>query len=252
MSGEEFIDHASTYEAMRAILREIGVIAKSRRTSGSGDFAFAFRGIEELLEVANPLCKKHGMLTPPVTVGQPIIDTYQGKNATMRRTLVSVEIHFRATADPTDIIVGGPFWGEASDSSDKGATKAASVAWREIMFKTFNVPTRGEDYDTEAGDQDEKKALSEAELQEQGRQRAEADASERGWNSLEDLEEAWATVKAACAGKTPAAEWARAYAKGKTASKITPGFVQELDEVLSHAKQDGDWKANYEPPEVGA
>lgn len=241
--SEEAIKHDSTLSAMKAVLREIGVITKSRQTSGSGDFRFAFRGIEELLEVVNPLCKKHGLLTPPAMVGDPIVGEYSTKNSTMHWVMVPTAIHFQAHEG--DIIVGGPFLGEAADSGDKAATKAQSVAWREIMFKTFNVPTRGEDYDTE-GDE-EAKAAGRAEPEE-----PEIDVTALGWDDLADFEKGWGDLKEMCAAPGESGEWAKAWVKGHGVTKgnVKAGFVAEMFVTMAGAKKDGDWKANFTPPEI--
>jgi hypothetical protein len=252
---EQEVQHESTYDAMAAVLREVGVIAKSRTTDSQNEnFKFAFRGIEELLEVVNPLCKKHGLLTPPVMVGDPIVGEYQTRNSTMHWVMVPTAIAFQATADKDDVIMAGPFLGEAGDAGDKAATKAQSVAWREIMFKTFNVPTRGDDYDTEQGDQEDKAAISQAEKEAAALAYANAKAQERGWAGLDELDEAWEDLKGFGEGGSESAQWARTWASAHKTRKgtLTAAFFQEMEATLANAKQDGNWKANYTPPEVEA
>lgn len=250
----EYIEHATTYEAMRAVKREIGVIGKTRtagENSSNTDFKYAFRGYEELLEVASPLFEKHGLLTIPVMVGAPEMAEYQtGRSgATMHWARVPMAVHFRATADPEDVIVGGPFWGEAADSGDKAASKAQTVAYREIMFKTFSVPTRGGEYDTEP-DSEDKAAASQADREAAAAAERLEEIVARGWESEDELDQAFESMKGWCTGTSESAEWARAWAKGRTKGKITPSFVAEMEVTLTEgAKKDGDWKANYTPPD---
>lgn len=252
MSDEQTIQHESTYAAMQAVLREIGVISKSRTTESSNEnFKYAFRGIEELLEVVNPLCKKHGLLTPPVMEGTPIVGEYAARNSTMHWVLVPTSIHFRATDDPADVIVAGPFLGEAADSGDKAATKAQSVAWREIMFKTFNVPTRGEDYDTESGDQEDRRSATASEKSAAAEAAAAAAVFELGWADVAERDDHWEDVKAMCKGTDASSDWARSWCSAKKIRKgsLTPNQVHEMEVVMANAKQDGDWKSNYTPPD---
>ena len=146
---DEAIVHATTDEAMLAVMREIEVIAKTRRSEAGGNYMF--RGIEELLEAIAPACRRHGLLTP-TSVGAPIISTYQagsGGRTTMNHVILPVTVHFRTPGG--DVVESGGL-GEAADSGDKAVSKAYSVGYREIMFKTFVIPTRGDDYDTERDD----------------------------------------------------------------------------------------------------
>ncbi len=244
---DEVTVHDTTEEAMLAVMREIEVIAKSRQTEGAGKYMF--RGIEELLEAIAPACRRHGLLTP-TSIGTPIISSYQagsGGKTTMNHVILPVTVHFRTPGG--DVVESGGL-GEAADSGDKAVSKAYSVGYREIMFKTFVIPTRGDDYDTERTDATRAPKLTEAEQAAAAAEQAEGSAVRLGWKSAEEHEQAWAQFKADCAGKTDFGAWVRdfASARGVRKSTLTADMVASIEEVHANAKADGSWKAGVEPP----
>lgn len=243
---DEAIVHATTDEAMLAVMREIEVIAKTRRSEAGGNYMF--RGIEELLEAIAPACRRHGLLTP-TSVGAPIISTYQagsGGRTTMNHVILPVTVHFRTPGG--DVVESGGL-GEAADSGDKAVSKAYSVGYREIMFKTFVIPTRGDDYDTERDDATRAPKMTEAEQAAAAAEQAESVAISLGWKSAAEHEAMWAQFKADCAGRTPFAEWVRALATGRGVKKSTlsADLIAEIEEVHSHVTDDGSWAEGYEP-----
>lgn len=246
---DEAIVHATTDEAMLAVMREIEVIAKTRRSEASGNYMF--RGIEELLEAIAPACRRHGLLTP-TSVGAPIISTYQAGSSgrtTMNHVILPVTVHFRT---PGGEVVESGGLGEAADSGDKAVSKAYSVGYREIMFKTFVIPTRGDDYDTERGDATRAPKMTEAEQAAAAAEQAESVAVSLGWKDVEAHDGAWGIFKADCAGKAPFNEWMRdlAKARGVKKSTLSTGLIAEIEEVHSHVTDSGSWVEGYEPPPV--
>jgi ERF superfamily len=232
----ETIAHETTYDAMLAVMREVGFITKDRKYEGQG--GYKFRGIEELLTAVGPAFRRHGVIPVTRVVGEPVLNTYvTGKNQTeMHRALVHVEVEFCAQG-PGTFTAGA--WGEAADAGDKAVAKAYSVAWREIMFKTFAVPTSGDDYDPErAGDSVNAGPAW--------------DGSEQGWTSLEDLEKAWATMrdttKALPEGVASdnLAKWAKAqkFTKGTFTAAQYGEWSQRMEGVNAET---GDYAEGYEP-----
>lgn len=245
-TGEATV-HATTDEAMLAVMREIEMIAKTRRSEAGGNYMF--RGIEELLEAIAPACRRHGLLTP-TWVGEPIVSTYQagsGGRTTMNHVIVPVAVRFRT---PGGDVIESSALGEAADSGDKAVSKAYSVGYREIMFKTFVIPTRGDDYDTERTDATRAPKMTEAEQAAAAAEQAEGVAVGLGWKDAAEHEEAWVQFKAACAGKTDFGAWKRAFASagGVKKSTLTADMVATIEEVGTNTKADGSWKAGYEPP----
>lgn len=253
--SDDYVEHATTYEAVRAVKREVGVIAKSRSTdSSSEDFRYQFRGVEELLEVLGPLCEKHGVITTPVLAGEvdsTQYDTRRGGH--MHRVMATYEVWAYATPDLEDRMLLGRWRGEAADSGDKASTKAGSVAYREIMFKAFSIPTRGSQDDPEGdGDQEEKRAASAADRAEQQKAAQLAGAQARGWANLDDLDEGWEALKGYCAAKGESGEWCRAWVSSQQIKRgnLTPMMLAEIETTMAGAKQNGDWKAGHEPPAI--
>ena len=245
---EQTTAHATTEEAMLAVMREIEVIAKSRQSEGAGKYMF--RGIEELLEAIAPACRRHGLLTP-TSIGAPIISSYQagsGGKTTMNHVILPVTVHFRTPGG--DVVESGGL-GEAADSGDKAVSKAYSVGYREIMFKTFVIPTRGDDYDTERTDATRAPKMTEAEQAAAAAEQAESVAVGLGWKDAEEHEAAWARFKQDCADRTPFAEWVRALASERRVKKSTlsAAIIAEIEEVHSHS-HGGAWVEGYEPPAV--
>lgn len=249
IEASDTIQHPTTYAAMVAVMRDIGVIAKSRRTEAQGKYNF--RGIEELLEALGPVARRHGLITTPRHAGPPIIDHYPTSGGgSMNWVILPMAVEFRATDDEADVIVAEGY-GEAADSGDKGVAKAFSVGYREIMFKEFVIPTRGEDYDTEQSTGNINR-ISDEEVARQQAEAALAKVEAMGWTSIEDWESAWEEFKAACKVQAPSGEWMRSFSNSRSVSKakLTAAIWHEVSEVLSNAKADGGWKANYEPPAV--
>lgn len=244
---EDIIVHATTAEAMLAVMREIEMIAKTRRSEAGGNYMF--RGIEELLEAIAPACRRHGLLTP-TSIGAPIISSYQagsGGRTTMNHVILPVTVHFRT---PGGEVVESGGLGEAADSGDKAVSKAYSVGYREIMFKTFVIPTRGDDYDTERTDATRAPKMTEAETAAAAAEQAESVAIVLGWKSAAEHEAMWAQFKSDCAGRTPFAEWVRALTTGRGVKKSTlsADLIAEIEEVHANVTADGSWSEGYEPP----
>lgn len=237
--------HASTYEAMVAVMRDIDAIAKTRVYEGQG--GYKFRGIEELLDALAPTCRRNGLLTVPSS-GTAVMGTYPTRSGgQMNHCLLPVTVTFRATPDPDDVIVASGM-GEASDAGDKAASKAYSVGYREIMFKTFVVPVRGGEYDTEQTG-DAVNRASEVDIAVQREAQALAHAQRDGWTDPDERDAAWEDFKDLCKSEGQSGEWIRQRVKdrGLKKSMLTAGEFHLIEEVMSHAKKDGDWTANYSP-----
>lgn len=245
---EVYIDHPTTLDAMKAVMREIGVIAKTRRSEAGGNYMF--RGIEELLEALAPVARRHGLLST-THVGTPIISTYQagsGGRTTMNHVILPVEVHFAGGTDGSVIVSDG--LGEAADSGDKAVSKAYSVGYREIMFKTFVVPTRGDDYDTEREDATRASA---AEMAEQAEAAELARLESLGWSGPDERDAAWNDLKEWVKGDDPASEWARAWVKARKITKrvLSASQYQDLAEAMAHADAStGEWADGYDAPDI--
>lgn len=239
---ESIVTHESTYEAMVAVMREIDAIAKSRQADSSMG-GYSFRGYEDALEALAPACRKHGLLAP-IKTGEAVQREYVTKGGSvMHWWSLPVEVHF--CGGPDDYIVAGTE-GEAADTGDKAVSKAVSVAYREIMFKTFVIPVLGMNYDTEGGDED--KAAG------RPNERTDEEVQALGWSNVEEAEDGWLSMKTLCQSAGESGEWARAWAKatGIKRSTFSAGQLSEMEVTMANAKKDGDWKANYTPPEIPA
>jgi hypothetical protein len=130
------------YAAMAKVMGEIGAVAKDRKNPQQG---YAFRGIDDLYNAAQPAMVKHGVFCAP-TVTERIREERQGKSGgTLFYTTLTVRHRFYASDGSfVDVVTVG----EAMDSGDKSTNKAMSAAMKYALIEVFAVPTE-EDNDTE-------------------------------------------------------------------------------------------------------
>lgn len=121
-------------EAMSGIFSDIRAIEKSKTNKF---FNFKFRGIDDVYATFHPIFAEHHVfllieLLEHITEDRP---TREGKTL---HHIVKVRFTFRSGIDGSE--VSSVTIGESSDTGDKGATKAMSIALKYLMFQTFLVP----------------------------------------------------------------------------------------------------------------
>ena len=127
---------AQIHEAIHAILSEIPVIGKERRNQSQN---FQYRGIDDVMNVMNPLLCKHGVFCVP-----EVIDRIREERATKSgggilayTTLIVKYTFYAKDGSSISAIVAG----EGMDSGDKSTNKALAVAMKYAMFQVFCIPT---------------------------------------------------------------------------------------------------------------
>ena len=123
------------YEAIPAIMDEIGHIGKEKRNQQQG---FMFRGIDQVMNTMKPLLAKHGVfVVPEVTDRQREERTTKG-GSNLIYSILTVRYHFCAS-DGSEVVATTV--GEGMDSADKASNKAMAVAFKYACFQVFCIPT---------------------------------------------------------------------------------------------------------------
>src|SRR3990167_4569554 len=128
------------FEAINKIMVELEPVAKSRKNESQG---YMFRGVDDVMNALYPLLTKHGVFPSIVDTQDIRSDEVVSKGGNKGYHYVRrYTIRFYAT-DGSFIDVKSD--GEAIDYGDKASNKAASVAYREALLKTFVVPFENND-----------------------------------------------------------------------------------------------------------
>jgi hypothetical protein len=120
-----------------------GGISKDRKNQAQG---YAFRGIEDFLNVLAPKLPKHGIVIIPRMIHRELFERVTAKGTTMYHALAEYEFDFISTLDGSKV-TAGPIVGEAMDSGDKANNKTLSMAYKYAVMMTFCIPTAVDDAD---------------------------------------------------------------------------------------------------------
>jgi hypothetical protein len=131
------------YTQLNKVMKDIGAIPKTRNnTQGSG---YKFRGIDDIMEAAQPLFVQHGIVAVPKVTHQTREERATKAGGSINYTILTVDYTFYA--DDGSAIVATTV-GEAMDTSDKSSNKAMSAAYKYALIQVLCIPTEG-DNDTE-------------------------------------------------------------------------------------------------------
>jgi hypothetical protein len=149
-------------QAMSAIMKEVGAIAKKDKNTSQG---FNFRGIDSVVNAVSPALQKHGVIVVPSVEDYEYHSVEIGKNRTVMGH-VKVKVTYTFIGAGGDAIKATVV-GEAMDSGDKATAKAMSVAFRTALLQTLSLPTDEPDPDSQSYERSEKvvvdtKALAKA------------------------------------------------------------------------------------------
>jgi hypothetical protein len=130
-------------QAMNAIMKEVGAIAKKDKNTSQG---FNFRGIDSVVNAVSPALQKHGVIVVPTVEEYEYATVEIGRNRTaMGHVKVKVTYTFiGASGDSIKATVVG----EAMDAGDKATAKAMSVAFRTALLQALALPTDEADPDS--------------------------------------------------------------------------------------------------------
>jgi hypothetical protein len=130
-------------QAMSAIMKEVGAIAKKDKNQAQG---FNFRGIDSVVNAVSPALQKYGVIVVPSVEDYEYATVEIGRNRTaMGHVKVKVTYTFiGANGDSIKATVVG----EAMDAGDKATAKAMSVAFRTALLQALSLPTDETDPDS--------------------------------------------------------------------------------------------------------
>ena len=123
------------YEAIPAIMDEIGHIGKEKRNQQQG---FMFRGIDQVMNTMKPLLAKHGVFVVPEVMDRQREERTTKSGSNLIYSILTVRYHFCASdgSEVTATTVG-----EGMDSADKASNKAMAIAFKYACFQVFCIPT---------------------------------------------------------------------------------------------------------------
>ena len=140
--------------ALAAVQAELGGIQKltpeQRRKQGAagGDergVTYAYRGIDQIAAAAQPLFGKHGVVIVPSRIDSQVVEvTLNGRPWSDRTVLVHWTIY--GPGGVTDMITAQTE-GIGRDNSDKGANKALTGAYKNLLTRLLTVGDPADDTD---------------------------------------------------------------------------------------------------------
>lgn len=133
----------NVYQAISAVSGALGArgIAKTKKLGSQ--VAYAFRGIDEVMNELSPLLVEHGLVVLPRAISRACVERQTKAGGALFYVTVEVEFDFVSVTDGTTHTAR--MFGEAMDTSDKATNKAMSAAYKYAAFQTFCIPTEGAD-----------------------------------------------------------------------------------------------------------
>ncbi len=143
-------DQPVTYEipvdvhtALLGMMQDVRAIGKDGLYE-QGSTRYKFRGVDAVVNAVGPVARKHGVVPRIVNIDREYIqgETKAGGKMQECRVLVTWEL-----CGPGGDCLTVMSAGEAMDTSDKGTSKALSVARRNMWLDTLLIPTQDKDPD---------------------------------------------------------------------------------------------------------
>lgn len=129
-------DTQKIYPAMVGIFGDCQAIEKGQRNKTQG---FSFRGIDDVYQALHGVFAKNGVFVLPYVMEHTVAQRETKSGGVMHHHLLKIRFAFVASDGSQCEAVS---LGEAMDSGDKGATKAASIALKYALFQIFLIPVR--------------------------------------------------------------------------------------------------------------
>lgn len=130
-------------EAWRRVLRDMPAVQKAER----GQLSYSFRSIEQFTAHASVLCARHGCIVIPLGVKMEYVETGRTeKGAITIEARGKFNWRIYGPGGREDYIEATTF-GQGRDSSDKGANKAATAAFKYLLMPALMISDAKEDPD---------------------------------------------------------------------------------------------------------
>lgn len=143
------IDHKNIYEAIHAVMQEVGYVQKEKKPG----LNYTYAGEAALIAALRPAMVEHGIIVFVKEVRNKTWNVYQtSKGNTMMDTGLELVVTFHHVPSGTEISVMAP--GEGADTGDKSGNKASTGAYKYALRQTFMIET-GDDPDKYPSDEQE-------------------------------------------------------------------------------------------------
>jgi hypothetical protein len=123
------------YKQMVAIMSGLGAIGKGSKNAQQN---YSFRGIDDIINEANPVFKEHGVFVLP-----EVLETIRETHTNAKGTLLFYTLHrirYTFMADDGSSVTA-TVSGEGMDSGDKSSNKAMSAAFKYALTQSYLIPT---------------------------------------------------------------------------------------------------------------
>lgn len=148
----EYTDPIATVEqvpvavAFARVMADVQSIGKKDRRDDSGG-RYQFRGVDRVVNAVGPALRRHGLIVVPVRVYDV---EYREAKTTNGKTMqeVTLKVQWQVIGPMGDYLpqlLGSA--GQATDTADKGTSKAVSVAQRVLFLSALHIPTEDPDID---------------------------------------------------------------------------------------------------------
>ena len=140
------------YESITKIMEEVPAIGKDKVNKQQG---FKFRGIDDVMNVLQPLLAKNKVFIVPEILEQIREERTTSKGGNLIYSICKIKYKFYAE-DGSNI--EAITIGEGMDSGDKATNKAMAIAMKYALFQVFCIPTEEmKDPDGETPEESKKK-----------------------------------------------------------------------------------------------
>lgn len=176
------------YSAMINVMADMEAIVKTKQSDG---VRYAFRSIEDVMNAIHPIFVKHKIFAVPtkvVNLSTEIFKSTTGK--TQFQSVLQIGYTFYAI-DGSSIY--SEVAAEASDYSDKATQQAMSYCFKDLLLKTFCVPTKDVQDDGD-GKQPDREGIEPIKTKKQ--ESAPAPAPEPAATAEPASPQAWDAIKA--------------------------------------------------------
>lgn len=172
------------YEALAAVMGEVGYVQKTQPERGSR-LKFSYAGEADFIAAIRPHFLEQGIVVHPVNVTEMDLEPYTTKNGSvMNRTLVKVT--YRFTHTPSETAIDVQVTGEGADTADKSASKAMTIAYKYALRQTLLIET-GDDPDKDQDHAPRASRNGRSQAGSNGGDQAD-DEKTKFWDSLTDVE----------------------------------------------------------------
>jgi len=127
------------FPSIAAVMEECKAIEKNNTCKSYGGASlFNYRGIDDVYAEFHPLFVKHHIILGVEVIEHQMTERPTKNGVTLQHVL-RIKFRFVSTIDGSTF--ESTTVGEASDTGDKGASKAISIGLKYLFFATFLIPT---------------------------------------------------------------------------------------------------------------